>query len=324
MGRASSRAHAERVDTPNLRLPLGTPPSAPITPLIAIGAALTAIGVGLLASPWAGLGTLAVVSALVVLVHRAERRRRVEGFVRVDQDGVTRVERGGREVPLARWGEPCGVAVLANHARSEGLIAFTSPGHTRYLAVRVGDGPTDVLAGASTVADADAIRDAGGALSVEDTARLLGALRARISFGRVYLSGAAGESVVLDDAELRVGERVFDLRAGLEWRGFLFHESMGTTATVYQATWVRQSTNEVVLVAPLPPEIAVSPRRDATSPSLVRDLRLMQSSPDAPPPRELRLAIERIFMLPLRQALDRAPRASRPAAPPSRLSSAHG
>ena len=49
--------------------------------------------------------------------------------------------------------------------------------------------------------------------------------------------------------------------------------------------------------------------------ALVRDLRLMRSLPDVPPPRELRLGIERLFMLPRRQALDRAPRATRASTP---------
>jgi hypothetical protein len=36
----------------------------------------------------------------------------------------------------------------------------------------------------------------------------------------------------------------------------------------------------------------------------------MQASPEQPPPSDQRVAIERLFMLPLRSALDRAPRAS--------------
>jgi hypothetical protein len=52
--------------------------------------------------------------------------------------------------------------------------------------------------------------------------------------------------------------------------------------------------------------------------ALVRDLRLMQSLPDLPPPREQRVAVERLFMLPLRQALDRAPRLTRTSTPPNR------
>jgi hypothetical protein len=99
---------------------------------------------------------------------------------------------------------------------------------------------------------------------------------------------------------------------------------------IYQATWLRQSAIELVLVASMPSEItswmvgkAVHPvgavtRDSLVQRALVRDLRLMQSLPDVPPPREQRIAIERLFMLPLRQALDRAPRAARTSTPPSR------
>jgi hypothetical protein len=44
----------------------------------------------------------------------------------------------------------------------------------------------------------------------------------------------------------------------------------------------------------------------------------MQSLPDVPPPREQRVAIERLFMLPLRQALDRAPRVPRTSKAPEK------
>ena len=39
--------------------------------------------------------------------------------------------------------------------------------------------------------------------------------------------------------------------------------------------------------------------------------RLMQAVMGDPPPRELRRAVDGLFMMPLRRALDRAPRASR-------------
>jgi hypothetical protein len=46
------------------------------------------------------------------------------------------------------------------------------------------------------------------------------------------------------------------------------------------------------------------------------DARLLPTGRGEPPPRELRRAVDHIFMLPLRRALDRAPRISRvPSAP---------
>ncbi len=48
---------------------------------------------------------------------------------------------------------------------------------------------------------------------------------------------------------------------------------------------------------------------------VARDLRLIQASAGEAPPRDARHAIDRVFMLPLRRALDRAPRSSRTASP---------
>jgi hypothetical protein len=43
----------------------------------------------------------------------------------------------------------------------------------------------------------------------------------------------------------------------------------------------------------------------------------MSSTAEEPPARDLRLAVDRLFMLPLREALDRAPRISRSPSAPS-------
>jgi hypothetical protein len=58
--------------------------------------------------------------------------------------------------------------------------------------------------------------------------------------------------------------------------------------------------------------VLVAPMLDGTS-SLrdAPDAKLLQTVSGEPPPRELRRAIDRMFMLPLRRALDRAPRVSR-------------
>jgi hypothetical protein len=91
---------------------------------------------------------------------------------------------------------------------------------------------------------------------------------------------------------------------------------------IYQATWIRQGTQETVLVSLLASLAGASSNAIATSQvpelelALLRDVRLMQAAPDSPPPADVRTAIERTYMLPLRAALDRAPRPSR-----SRISS---
>ncbi len=81
---------------------------------------------------------------------------------------------------------------------------------------------------------------------------------------------------------------------------------------MYQGTWVRQGTNELVLVCLLP---AMTPAPDGLGASLgpldrgaLRDLRLMQGTPESPPPADQRVAIDRLLMVPIRSALDKAPR----------------
>jgi hypothetical protein len=186
---------------------------------------------------------------------------------------------------------------------------------------------------ASTIADSD-VRGARGAedatLSAADAERLLETIasRALTALQRIYLSDPRGEPIVLDGSKMKIGGLNVDLAAPLEWRGFMFHESGGRVTTFYQATWVRQAEREAVLVATLPPDSSWARDLEASSKqglfrdehvqrAVARDLRLMHSAPDHPPPREHRLAMDGIFMLPLRQALDRAPRAARaPKAPP--------
>jgi hypothetical protein len=80
---------------------------------------------------------------------------------------------------------------------------------------------------------------------------------------------------------------------------------------------VRQGHSEAVLVSLIPSISSVSipltpPAGEVpeVASAVLRDLRLMQASPEPPPPSELRVGIERMFMLRLRAALDRAPRPS--------------
>ncbi|HEY2516407.1 MAG TPA: hypothetical protein VGI39_36305 [Polyangiaceae bacterium] len=279
---------------------------------------------------------LALAGVVLAVSIRPARRRAPAGWIVVDSGGVSR-ERGGSAVRLLAWEERYGVVVLSNESRTRGLLAITTPQQTRYVAVRVaGDEDSqpaaELFARAPVLVDADVVAatvDGEGALTAVDAVQIVRTIRARdaAAVGRILLSDPRGDSVALDGTELHAGGRVIDLAAPLEWRSFVFVESgasfvpdgaskreLETAAAMpiaphqlLQATWVRQAAVEVVLVAP---------QADARDP-LPRPLR-MPSIPDAPPPRELRIAIERFFMTPLRHALDRAPRVSRvPAAPPS-------
>jgi hypothetical protein len=270
---------------------------------------LAAIVVALMPwTPWIrALAGVALVGLAGGLHHALARRRRPPaGWLVVDQQGVKRPG----EAPLVGWTAPFGVTVLGSADRTRLVLALTSADATRFLAVRVLDAgdaaeAPSLFDRAVTASDADLRGDEGAALCAADAERLLSALarRAPGALDRLYLSDASGEPVVLDRGELRVGARRIDLSAPLEWRAFVFQELGAHAASVSQATWVRQGDGEVVLVAPL--------GEGAASMQGAPDARLMQAVTGDPPPRELRRAIDRLFMLPLRRALDRAPRVSR-------------
>jgi hypothetical protein len=299
-------------------------------------AALALPGVTLVTRGALAIGIVTL--ALAGLALRPRPKRQPKRWITVEPTRVTRRDENG-ETELASFDSPFGLTILANQARTRALLAFTARERTRYVRVRI-RGTEDaarareLLTRASTVTEADVLLgagDEGDALSASAAARFveLVAARAPGALDRCFLTDAQGTAVTLDGDELRLGERVVDLRAPLEWRGFMFHESLGQMTTIYQATWLRQAQTEAILVSPLPTEVTSwmvgrAPRqvgaitRDAlVQRALVRDMRLMHSVPDAPPPRDQRVAIERLFMLPLRRALDRAPRLARASVPPS-------
>jgi hypothetical protein len=270
-------------------------------------------------APWAlaprAAGALGLILAAGLVHHVLARRRQPPaGWLVADGQGVRRPS----EKHLVLWREPFGVTVLASADRSRLVLALTSARATRFLSVRVLD-PGDaaeapsLLDRAVTAAEDDLRLDDAAALCAADAERLLVqiARRAPGALDRVFLSDASGEPIVLDRAELRIGARRIDLQAPLEWRAFVFQELGTHAASVCQATWVRQGDGEVFLVAPMRADVASL--RDAP------DARLMQAGAGEPPPRELRRAIDHVFMLPVRRALDRAPRVSRsPTSPRAR------
>ncbi len=301
-----------------MRFPLG-PPASRLFLWLALSS--------LLAIPLSYAFAIACVA--FVAIHFVMARPR--GFIVVHGWGVTRIVRK-REDTLARFTEPFGITLLASQATRRALLAITSPHRTRYVGVRLeGRVAGALLEHASIVADGDALsahaRD-GDSMTAENALAFLRAVRAIVPLAqkRLFMSGSRGERIVLDGAELRVEalkppqptNQVFDLESPLEWRGFLFHESLGPAASIYQATWIRQGSAELVLVAPMPTELLLGPlkheiekSRHQTTKLDSLSARLLQPSPDEPPPPDLRTGIERLFMLPLREALARAPRPSR-------------
>jgi hypothetical protein len=237
-----------------------------------------------------------------------------------------------------------GMTLLSDPIRHRLVLAVTATGRAVYFSARVNADERhayrNLLSNASTVSDDDAVLDAMGPdgasleLKVRDMSTLVSTLLKAdgAALDRCFLSDTHGVPVVLDNHELQIGRKGFDLRAPLEWRAMLFQEPFGTVMTVsdreqsstppggvmvYQATWVRQGLSEAVLVSLIPSvsSVSVPPSPPAgevpeVASAVLRDLRLMQATPEPPPPSELRVAIERMFMLRLRAALDRAPRAS--------------
>jgi hypothetical protein len=310
-----------------VRLPWGTL-------LLQVAIVLSSVGVAV--APWAGVAWRAIGAALLVALAGAlhqgfpssRRSRRPLAWLAIDERGVHRTSGASPPVTLVDWREPLGVAVLASADRARFLIALTTPRATRFISARVADGedaacaPT-LIERATTTADSDLRADDESTLTAADAERLLDQVTrcAPASLDRLYLSDAAGDPVVLDPVELRVANRRIDLSAPLEWRALLFQEVGAQAASVCQATWVRQGDVEVVLVAPMAADgtwlrdaddaVRAAGEAGVVQRSVARDVRLMQAAVCEPPPRELRRAIDRLFMLPLRRALDRAPRLSR-------------
>jgi hypothetical protein len=257
-------------------------------------------------SPWVRAAAVVALVALAGVLHNAlaRRRRPPAGWLTVDDEGVKRAG----ERSLVEWREPFGVTVLASADRARFVLAMTSARATRFVPVRVLDAgdaaeAPSLFSRAVTAAETE-LRVDNAALCAADAERLLAALvrRAPGVLDRVYLSDASGEPIVLDRSDLRVGPRRIDLSAPLEWRAFAFQELGAHAASFCEAIWMRQGEGEVVLVAPMGEGVESSP-----------------VAMGEPPPRELRRAVDRLLMPPLRRALERAPRVSRASSSPQLL-----
>ena len=227
-----------------------------------------------------------------------------------------------------------GVTLLATPRRDRAVVLLTSAAGTFYVGahfnVDARRAAAHVLDRATTVGGDDvsleSIAPDGDPLFIapEDFVTLLDTLSARSPscLDRFVLTDARGAELKLDGRELHVGSRNIDLDAPLEWRAIVFQEAFGQAVAVYQGTWVRQGDSELVLVCLLSSlgpaifadiDLAGLDRAEGRAPKaplsgLLRDIRLMQATPEPPPPTEQRVAIDRHFMLPIRCALDRAPR----------------
>lgn len=280
------------------------------------------------------LGVVAL-GALIVAPRRRRNTVRASGTsLVVDSTGISRVSVDGTK-PVIRWDTPFGVTLLASYGRPHALLAFTTATQTRYIPTRIDtrtEADDELFARIAVLADLDLVDGVAhdAALSSSDAAAIvrLAEQHDRMSLGRAFLTDGRGAPISLDRATLSVTSRTFDLTSQVEWRALMFHESTGQAAALYQATWIRQNSAEVVLVAPMPASIVPrepNAHREASGRlgrALTRDLRLLQSPAEPPPSRDVRVAIDRPFMMAVRRVLDGAPLASRAPAPMSKPRSA--
>lgn len=301
--------------------------------LLSIPLVVTALVLAATARGWIlrELLPVALVAAAVVVLARG-RRRSPPAQAQASRRGVSleddrlllHVKGNVRSHVLLATRERFGVTLLATPRRDRVVALLSSSAGLSCVGASF-DGASRrafaALLDRASIVSADEVGlDAIGpdgepiALAPATLSALLDALAQRSPgcLERFVLTDARGAALSLDGRELHAGGRVFDLSAPLEWRAFVFQEALGQAVAVYQGTWVRQGTSEVVLVCLLP---AMAPALDgmgtAAAPldhGALRDLRLMQGAPEGPPPLDQRVAVDRLLMVPIRSALDKAPR----------------
>ena len=291
------------------------------SPLLGIHLPLASLGVCI------ALGFGGVLAIVLAVLARRPVVQPSGTYMEADANGLTRVTADATKT-IVTWDTPFGVALLASYGRPTALLAFTTPTQTRYVPARIdlasshkSDQDDELLARIAVLADLDLVDGIAhdAALTATATAALVRHVEGRDkdALGRVFLSDGKGMPIALDRATLAVGERSFDLTSQLEWRPLMFHESTGQAAALYQATWIKQAGAEVVLVAPMPASIVPresNAHREASGRlgrALTRDLRLLQAPAESPPSRDVRVAIDRPFMMAVRRVLDDAPLAAR-------------
>lgn len=284
---------------------------------------------------FAAVGVVASVAAAWYWVRRERTAARAEAAriprLELDDRALALVETsvtGETRTPVLGLDRRFGLTLLSSPARRALVLALTHRDGVEFIGSGAPSGSehVDLLARAVTTPENDMplgdripfFADGDRLLAV---ARALEA-RAPGAFDRVFLSDAGMADVVLEDGRLRAGQLDFDLRAPLFWRAYGFQEGSTFASHTFQATQIRQGEREVVLVALAPtgelatPSIVAPPPGsvvqgplavEAVQRALARDLRLAHCLVDLPPSRGQRVAVDRLFMPRLRQALDGAP-----------------
>lgn len=292
-----------------------------------IVAALVAVAVARALILRALLPVVLVIVAVALLVRRGPRARREPEKPRrgLHIGGDDATFRSHDEATKLIGDGPFGVTLVATAKRDRIVAVLSSEQGSFHVGADLDAAGRDKLAPllgkASTMVHEEGALEAIGPdgepllLEPDDFVELIDALERKSPscLDRIVLTDTRGASITLDRSTLTLGERTLDLTAPLEWRPIVFQEPFGGSVAIYQGTWVRQNGTEVVLVSLLPslaPPHALASDLAALDRAALRDLRLMQASPEEPPPPEQRVAIDRLFMLPFRSAIDRAPRRS--------------
>ena len=254
-------------------------------------------------------------------------------------DGVTPMNGAAAEARRARATESraplslldgsqtFGATLLSNAQRDRLALAITSSHGTFLVGTRL-DGEDDrrsfaeLFARSSVVGSDESPLDATGpdgqpvCLPSETFRKLFESLLTLdpACATRLVLSDQRGTPLELDGTTLVARGARFDLSRPLEWRPIVFQEPFGHAINLYQGTWIRQGAHEVVLVSLMTPNLFESTLRGAERRAAdldrlaLRDQRLLQAVAADPPPVDQRVAMDGLFVVPLRAALDEAPR----------------
>lgn len=241
-----------------------------------------------------------------------------------DRAGILLVTQDAPAARVFSLAPKFGFVLFTNADRSTLVVALTNGRSSLWVGAEVG--PTDrkrlswLMAHAVTACREDlamAIQSAHGPVMLVDTTSLLRLIDLMTqvdaaSFGRVMLTDNLGREVVLERDRLQTPRCTIRLDQPVEWRGIVFREGHGAMGVEYQGTWVRQGKSEMVLVSLMAGDVRLSIHEIETrtvgwqDAMLLQDAVLANGTPSAPPPVEQRVAVDRLFMLPLRRALDAA------------------
>lgn len=235
---------------------------------------------------------------------------------------------GGAPVELIDLSGPFGLTFLANRARTQLCVVVTTSDRSLFVSAEHARGVRlpPVFPQAFTVASDERALIAAApdgrplTLAHDELAALYGRLVALDprAPSRVFSTDVRGDELFLDASMLTIGDLRFDLALPLRWRATLFRErGFGGVDAIYQATYLQQGDVEIALVSILP--ALSSPLADGDLPTgglftereVREDVELLAHSPSLPPPPAQRVAIDRVFVLPIRRAIARAPQAKR-------------